>query len=306
VDEVETKVDGRSPLIHVMDREGDDYELLAKLKQANRRFIIRGRHDRVVEDVEADELPAPMRAVLAARPVLLVREVPLSKRGTQRTGAARKAHPPRNARWATLEVRAVTVRLRMPGYLRKLAPARELPEEIDLNVVQVSEPNPPSSEEGVEWLLLTSEPIDTEKAVEAIIDGYRTRWVIEEYFKALKTGCAYEKRQLESSHGLLNALGLLAPVAVHLLRLRNVARDDPDRPASEILTDTQIEFLRVFSKRRPVGTHPTVGDAMLAIAGLGGHIKNNGAPGWQVLGRGFEKMLALDECWCAALASRKK
>ena len=27
---------------------------------------------------------------------------------------------------------------------------------------------------------------------------YRTRWTIEEFFKALKTGCLYEQREFES------------------------------------------------------------------------------------------------------------
>jgi hypothetical protein len=33
---------------------------------------------------------------------------------------------------------------------------------------------------------------------------------------------------------------------------------------------------------------------MLAIAAESGHIKNNGDPGWQVLGRGYEKLLHME------------
>jgi IS4 transposase len=47
-------------------------------------------------------------------------------------------------------------------------------------------------------MLYTSEPIDTAEQLLTIVDQYRSRWVIEEFFKALKTGCAFEKRQLES------------------------------------------------------------------------------------------------------------
>jgi hypothetical protein len=42
---------------------------------------------------------------------------------------------------------------------------------------------------------MTTEPIDTPEQILAVVDGYRHRWKIEELFKALKTGCAYEKRQ---------------------------------------------------------------------------------------------------------------
>ena len=58
------------------------------------------------------------------------------------------------------------------------------------------------------------------------LDYYRSRWSIEEFFKALKTGCSYEKRQLESRHALLNALGILAPIAWQLLVLRQDSRGD--------------------------------------------------------------------------------
>ena len=37
---------------------------------------------------------------------------------------------------------------------------------------------------------MTTEPIDTVEQVLRIVDWYRARWVIEEFFKALKTGCA--------------------------------------------------------------------------------------------------------------------
>ncbi|HYP75722.1 MAG TPA: hypothetical protein VER12_07205, partial [Polyangiaceae bacterium] len=59
--------------------------------------------------------------------------------------------------------------------------------------------------------------------------------------------------------------------------------------------------LASFSKKLP--SKPTVRQAMLAIAGLGGHIKNNGDPGWLVLGRGFQFLLTLEQGWNASKRS---
>lgn len=87
------------------------------------------------------------------------------------------------------------------------------------------------------------------------------RWTIEEYFKALKTGCQFERRQLESAHSLLNALAILAPVASRLLLLRHLARADPTAPASTALTAKQLEVLRAVSKR-PLSPRPNARDAM--------------------------------------------
>lgn len=72
-------------------------------------------------------------------------------------------------------------------------------------------------------MLFTSEPVNTLAEATAVVDHYRARWVIEEYFKALKTGCAFERRQLTSFDGLTRALGVFVPIAWRLLVLRTRA-----------------------------------------------------------------------------------
>jgi hypothetical protein len=168
-----------------------------------------------------------------------------------------------------------------------------------LNVVRVWEAAPPDGEEPVEWVLFTSDPIDSEEQILQIVDRYRARWTIEEYFKALKTGCAYESRQLEDFNSLTNALAVFAPIACTLLDLRSQARRTPDAPAELILSQTQIEVLRALG-RTPLPKAPTQRDVLLAIAALGGHIKWNGDPGWLTLGRGYADLLMLTAGWEAA------
>jgi hypothetical protein len=153
--------------------------------------------------------------------------------------------------------------------------------------------------EPIDWTLLTQEPIDTAEQILKIVDYYRGRWMIEEYFKALKTGCSFEKRQLESLATLLNALAIFVPVAWRLLLLRGMARSHPTVPATIVLTEPQIAVLHAVTKK-PLPHDLNVEQALLAIAALGGHIKNNGQPGWQLLGRGFRKLLNLEEGWTAA------
>src|ERR1700694_862465 len=285
-------------MVHVMDREADDYQLFEKLRAQKRRFIIRLRYDRYTLD---DEKRLRLRERFAAVEHTLTREVALSSRAIHGPPKNHRVYPARRTRVATLRCRAMSVRFSRPS---ARAHDCSMP-ELSLNVVQVYEPTPPQGEEAVEWLLVTSEPTDTNEELTAIIDGYRTRWTIEEYFKALKTGCAYEKRQLESSHALLNALGLLAPVVVELLRMRSLARDFPQTPARQVLTRVQFDVLRAVSKRHPIGEGSTARDALLAIAGLGGHIKNNGDPGWLVLQRGYQQLLFIEAGWNAAMVATR-
>ncbi len=96
---------------------------------------------------------------------------------------------------------------------------------------------------------------------------------------------------------LLNALPLLAPVALRLLLLRHLARNARERPASAALTMAQLDVLRAVAKR-PMPSRPTVREAMLAVAGLGGHLPRSGDPGWLVLGRGLHDLLLLELGWC--------
>jgi hypothetical protein len=48
----------------------------------------------------------------------------------------------------------------------------------------------------------------------------------------------------------------------------------------------------------------TIHQALLHIARLGGHIRNNGRPGWQTLAWGYEKLLTLRLGWEIARASK--
>jgi hypothetical protein len=175
---------------------------------------------------------------------------------------------------------------------------KETAATLGLNVIHVFERRPPRGEPPVEWFLLTNLSVDTDDAIAFAVDCYRARWTIEEFFKALKTGCQFEKRQLESAHSLLNALAILAPVAWRLLLLRHLARSDKKAPATSALTEKQLEVLRSVSKR-PLPKRASARDAMMAVAALGGHIKSNGDPGWLVLGRGMHDLLLLELGWRA-------
>jgi hypothetical protein len=303
VEAVETVIatvpEGERPaVVHVMDREADSYELLAALVQQRRRFVVRCCYDRRVDPPTGAPPASKLRTAVATASVVATREgVQVSRRGVNRTKRAVKRYPVRKERVATVQVSAAPVALMRPEVCGESQPPR-----LSLNVVHVWERNPPDGAEPIEWYLYTSEPITTGEQVLAVVDLYRARWTVEEYFKAMKTGCAFERRQLETLASLLVAHALLVPVACSLLRLRTLADLREVVPASEILTVVQVRILRQKVPKLMSGLTPTVREAMLAIAALGGHLKSNGAPGWQVLGRGYEKLRSLEEGFLCAKA----
>jgi hypothetical protein len=117
------------------------------------------------------------------------------------------------------------------------------------------------------------------------VDAYRARWVIEELFKALKTGCQIEKRQLESYDARRIALAIFLPITVQLLWLRDAARSEPAAAPCTTLSARHVQVVLRACSRRPMSATPSNEEAYLALAALGGHLRANGSLGWVVLGR---------------------
>lgn len=280
--------EGCEQVVHVMDREADSFRLYQHMQRLGADFVVRMRHDRVLVN-------GTLSAVMAQAPLRLRRLVPLSARKGKTT--PRVAHKGRASREAQLTVRSATVECKPPVYLGKTT------EPVELNVVQVLEENPPEGCQPIAWVLATTLPVDTQAHAERIIDIYRARWTIEEFHKALKTGCMFEKRQLESFSSITTLLALSYPVACELLRVRSRARQT-GLPAPQVLRKSQLDCLRAHPKARKLSDNPTAQEALEVIAGLGGHQKHNGPPGWESLAVGYLRLLEFERGWLAANAAR--
>lgn len=275
-EETEQRMPKSTKAVHVMDSEADSYPIFAALCSKDISFVIRGYHNRYLENGTRR-----LNDVFDGVRGELFREVPVSPRRGSKRKVGVRSNVRRSGRKASLHVKAARIVLpRPPTAITDV-------QQVELSIVKVYEPNPPAGQQPLEWMLLTNLPIDGAQGVARIIDIYRARWTIEEYFKALKTGCAYERRQLMSRHALLNALAVLAPIAWRLLLLRHLARDGGDTPASHLLLPDELRLLKLISRRVKLAQHPSVQDALYAVAGLGGHLKNNGPPGWQTIWAGF-------------------
>jgi len=279
--------------IHVMDREADKYWLLDDIAALPARFVIRANHNRRLLDDEQHRLHDKLEESLQ---VALKRSVSISARKEGSFARDNRKHPPRQARVANLEVRAFPVRLQSPNY----HPDRD---GYPTHVVWVYEPEPPEGCDPVEWLLYTNEPIDTAEQVAAVVDAYRARWLIEELFKCIKTGCKLQERRLESYTALLTTLVLFVPIAIRLLLLRHTARTAPNAPATNVLSRRQIKLLGILCPKQDITDTSTAQKALMAVASLGGHLKRNGWPGWLVLRRGMEKLLQAEQIHAALEAN---
>ncbi|MDZ7970855.1 MAG: IS4 family transposase, partial [Nostoc sp. DedSLP03] len=149
----------------------------------------------------------------------------------------------------------------------------------------------------LEWILFTTVAVNDREDALMQLDWYATRWLIEEYHKCLKTGCAVEKRQLESASSLVRLLGFFAIVSVRLLQLRQLSRSNSQLKAHEYIPTIMLKVL--VARLGLTNCELTLGEFFLAIARLGGFLgrKSDGLPGWQTLWRGWLRLQ--DMCWAA-------
>ncbi len=287
-------------IVHVMDREGDSYELLADLQREGHSFVIRWCKDRNarLEHEDDGSWGKVSHLLMRAKDTSLVRDVAVGKRAAKTAPGANKASPARPRRTANLRITHAAVELKKPRYLKV---SDGFPPSLMVNVVRVYEPAPPDGEPPIEWVLLTNLPVTQPDDIEEIVDIYRQRWLIEEFFKALKTGCSYRKRYLSNESSILNTLAALVPIAWKALALRKFA-DGSQQPATRVLQPEELAVLRAKAHQmgKPLPKTPTADHALALVAQLGGHRKSGGPPGWLTLMRGTEKLQTLAEGWLLA------
>ena len=268
--------------VDVCDRGADVFEYLDHKHRQGGLYVVRSRHDRNAEVAGA----AGIHKLHAH-----ARSLPDLGTLTVRVGArpAKPVQPARRARDAVVRVAAGAVSLQVPANRA----GEHGDEPLACWVVHVREPDPPAGEAGerpLEWVLLTNVPADTFDRAAERVGWYARRPVIEEYHKAMKTGCGIELPQVTAEARLQPVIALLSVVAVMLLGLRDAARR-PEAEAAPAAAFVPAEYVRVLSGWRwsDPGRATTAREFLLAVARLGGHLnrKADGLPGWLTIWRGW-------------------
>jgi hypothetical protein len=260
--------------IYLADREADVYEPIQTCLRQLVDFIIRACQDRCLAGESAERLSA----ALARGPIRGHLNVEL------------RARPGQAARTALVEVRTARVTLRGP-----YRPGGKQG-DFTVNVVEAREVDAPAGVEPLDWKLLTSLSIESWRQVRRIVGRYATRFLVEEYHKALKTGAGVEDSQLEQRHRLESLLAVLAVVAVRLLNTKLLAQARPD----QLLTGNEFgpEALAILAARfgKPAEGW-TYRSVLIAVARMGGFLarRHDGLPGWQTIWRGWQRLMLMCE-----------
>jgi hypothetical protein len=270
---------GARSITVISDRESDIYEHFAQ-RPANIELIVRSNWNRKIE----------LESGVSTQLAVFVDDLPEAVRFSVKIPAA----PGRKERTAELALRFSPVTLCRPHP----SPAPDLPDRIRLTVVDVRElPSNEYDGEPIHWRLLTTHVLRSPKRARWIVDLYRKRWIIEEFFRTLKSaGFGIEEADIGEPEVMMKFVAAAAVAAVTIMQLVRArdgtteeelveAFEPDDRPVLEALS-SQLEGATEKQKN----PHPkgTLAFAAWVVARLGGWTAYYGKPGPKVMRIGLD------------------
>ena len=284
--------------VAIADSEGDIYELFCEPRgERPVHWLVRASADRALQPSEQDEVSTYLRHAVESTSLLFTKEISVRGREPKVPCDKHGRRQPRQSRMTVVEVRATTVTLRPPRRPdRKLTP-------VTVSVIQVLEPNPPDGDEAVEWLLITTLPIDTIEQVRQAIQYYTVRFLIEVLFRVIKSGCRVEERRFEHIDRLLPCIALYWIIAWRTLMVCRLGRSCPDLDCEAIFDPS--EWKSVWMKvtgQAPPSKPPRLAEMVKLIAQLGGYVNRpnrKDPPGPQTVWQGMQRMHDLAWSWRA-------
>jgi hypothetical protein len=270
--EIARKACPETHFVSIGDREADIYDLFLAKRSDGVDLLIRAATDRRVEAEERY-----LWAAVEAAPVVATTKINIPARNGQK------------ARTVNLEIRWRETILRPP-----LSRAKEKLAQVTVWAVLATEITPDPNLPMVEWLLLTTIPVQNAQDALKCLEWYSCRWGIETWHKVLKSGCRIEARQLETADRLKRCLTLYSVIAWRVLYATMLSRAVPDLPCSVLLDEPEWQALYCTIHKSTILplAPPSLGQAVRWVAQLGGfqNRKNDGHPGVTVIWKGFQHL----------------
>lgn len=297
--EVTTKMSIKAQVITVCDRECDFYDFFKSAEKSGSAVLVRASQDRTVNRGSryAEKDISKLWDHIMSKPTAGSYILDISAREKTRHCKGR------TARAANMEIKFGDFVMNPPRNNPKHK--TEVLPNIKMYAIHVLEMHPPEGEDAVEWMLITNQPVTTFDEACERIRWYSLRWRIEMYFKVLKSGFRVEACRLGTADRLICYLNLMSIVAWRLFTITLIARTNPSMPCSELLSELEWMVLAAKSSRngRQPATPPSMAEALLSIAKLGGYLarKKDGPPGTLALWRGWKRLMDFAEGWSMAL-----
>ncbi len=226
-------------LVTVMDREADIFELFHEHRQNPYvDLLVRAQYNRCTTG-NSNLFDAVKNT--AVRGKLLI---DVQRQSARPKLSKKKARRKRDPRVAEVALRYKRVELRPPPYHSDKS-------TIPIWIVHVVEENPPDAAEPVEWFLLTTVEVDSEKVAETCLRWYCLRWRIEDWHRVLKSGCRIEDAAYRTAERLKRGTAINMVIAWRIMLMTLLGREAPELPAEILFSDIELQVLTAYSKKTP-------------------------------------------------------
>jgi hypothetical protein len=169
-----------------------------------------------------------------------------------------------------------------------------LPELVGAYGVRVWEANPPDGAEPIEWLLCTTEKVESLDDAARIVSIYVKRWTIERFHYVLKSGLKVKRNQSRSLERLNSIITIFSIMPIYIMALSHYSRSCPETSCDILFEEEEWKILYMLANKAadpPDKPYP-IRDAARWLARLGGFggAPSDGEPGEKVLWQGMSRL----------------
>jgi hypothetical protein len=285
-------------ILSIMDREADIFELFADAAPTRHRagLLVRAKWNRKLVDSER-KLFEEMRESDSKATV----EVPIPRQRWKKAKSGKSGQdgmPSREAR-LTLAFQPVTIPPTRPGLGPKAG--------VKLHAIYAREEQPPEGAAAIEWMLLTTEDVETVDDALRMLECYGRRWRIEEWHRVLKSACRALDHQHETAERLARVIAIDAVLAWRIQLMTLLGRKAPDLPAEVFFDEWEVKVLEILAKKYDPERSDApleVGEAIETVARLGGYLarRSDPPPGTKALVLGLVRFEGIVEGYRLGIA----
>lgn len=213
--------------IFIMDREADIIDIFDRVKTNRSDVVIRSSHNRNVLGSDGEKIKL-VNLLLNSKP----------KGGIE---LKIEGNSKRKNRIAKMEIRYVTCKLCWSKTQKHTKKINE--EGVSVSVIEIKEKSHRGykNEKPLIWRLITTLEVENlEQAIE-IINYYKKRWNIEEYFKLLKTdGYNIESTELTTGPAIRKQILFIMKASIKVLQLKAARDGDGDLKLTDVFSREEI------------------------------------------------------------------
>lgn len=223
--------------VSVLDREADFYELFEEPRHQQVDLLVRAQHNRRLGGEHK------LFDMMRSSEVRSTLNIQIPRQSTRPKRSKQKARSGRATRMAQVKLRYQEVELPPPSKTKDKLPLK-------LTVVHICEEEPPEGETALEWFLLTTIAVTSNKIAEDCIRWYRLRWRIEDWHRVLKSGCGTENLAYKTANRLKRGIAINMVIAWRIMLMTLLGRECPELPAGMLFSEVEIEVLRAHAVKK--------------------------------------------------------